>query len=80
MKAQYRDSLENYLKAFLRFDELIAAFLADNLHHLNGTSAELLESPDSNVLMALRCSTVCLINTPEEMKYFKMLVSGLKYT
>ena len=65
---------------FLNFDGLLAAFLAENLQYLNGTSADLLECPDGSILMALRCSTVCMVNSPEEMKYFKMLVAGLKYT
>jgi hypothetical protein len=64
MKASYRDSLESYLKALLKLDDLLAAFLADNLHHLNDTSAELLESLDNSMLMTLRCSTICLVNTP----------------
>ena len=59
---------------------MLAAFLAENLQYLNGTSVELLEGLGSTSLMALRCSTVCMVNSLEEMKYFKVLISGLKYT
>ena len=58
-------------------DGMLAAFLADNLQYLNATSIELLEDLGSTSLMALRCSTVCMVNGPAEMKYFKALVSGL---
>ena len=58
---------------------MLAAFLAENLQYLNGTSVELLENLGSSSLMALRCSTVCMVNSSDEMKYFKRLVSGLRY-
>ena len=29
--------------------------------------------------MALRCSTVCMVNGSDEMTYFKRFVSGLRY-
>ena len=72
--------MERYLRVFLKLDGMLAAFLAENLQYLNGTSVELLEDLGSSTLMALRCSTVCVVNSPDEMKYFKVLVSGLKYT
>jgi hypothetical protein len=50
------------------------------LHHLNDTSAELLESLDSSMFLAVRISTICLVNDPKEMKFFKLIVAGLKYT
>ena len=42
MKAQYRDNLVVYLRVFLKFDGMLAAFVAENLQYLNGTSVELL--------------------------------------
>ena len=30
--------------------------------------------------MALRCSTICMVNSLEEMKYFRRVVAGLRYT
>ena len=80
MKAQYQERLDVYLRVFLKLDGMLAAFLAENLQYLNGTSVELLEDLGSSSLMALRCSTVCMINNSEEMKFFKRLVSGLLYT
>ena len=72
--------MEKYLRVCLKFDDLLAAFLAENLQYLNGFSVELLTCQDSSTLMALRCSTICQVNDPGEMRYFKLLLSGLKYT
>jgi len=69
--------LEINFKAILKFDETFAVWLTQNLHYLNDTSAELLESIDNKMYIAVRCSTICLINTAAEMKLFKIIVSGL---
>ena len=59
MRSKFRDSLEDTLKVVLNFDEPFAAWLPLNFHHLNDTSADLLESLDSKMFTAVRCSTVC---------------------
>ena len=80
MQTEYRDKLKIHLQVIPKFSEAYANFLALNLHHLNDTSVELLETLDNNTYLAVRCSTICLVNNAKEMKYFKLLVSGLKYT
>jgi hypothetical protein len=79
-RMKFREQLKKYLATFLKLDEVFASWLAENLHHLNDTSVELLGAPDNSTLMAVRCSTVCLVTSAPEMRYFKLLVSGLKYT
>ena len=80
MRARFREQLKRALATFLKLDEVFASWLAENLHYLNDTSVELLDALDPSALMAVRCSTVCLVTSAADMKYFKLLVSGLKYT
>ena len=57
--AKFRDHLKRCFKVILKLNDLFADWLASNLHHLNDTSAGLLETLDNTSLDALRCSTVC---------------------
>ena len=59
-------------------DDMFAEWLANNLHNLTETSAELLESIDAANLDAVRCSTVCQINSPSELRIFKFIVKSIE--
>ena len=74
---KFRDFLKDYLMAIVKIDELFANWLTNNLHHLTDTSAVLLDSPFSTNLDLVRCSTVCQINSPPELKTFKLIVKSI---
>ena len=75
--AKFREYLNDYLRAIFNVDELFANWLANNMHHLTDTSAELLEAPFSTNLDLVRCSTVCQINSAPELKAFKLIVKSI---
>ena len=74
---KFRDYLKDCLRAILNVDELFADWLANNMHHLTDTSAELLGEPFSTNLDLVRCSTVCQINSAPELKAFKLIVKSI---
>jgi len=74
---EFRDYLKDYFKAMLKINEIFATWLSQNLNHLNDTSAALLETLDNESLDAVRCSTVCQLNSATEMKIFKLVVKGM---